>query len=200
MVKKVKATLNGNCLYPNKPASISPINEIKDTLLATLNTSQSLYCEKYNETPFELRVKSVKIIRAIRKGEITDQNTFGKFITETLKLQAKNQIPFVIDNLRMSIEDQKSSCKKIMVSNIHQFKGLEIDAVLAVAKTENELNLWLETNTDFRDSHNDKGTSDYPRLGYVAFSRSRKILCISCIEPIGDKTKRKLNDLNVEII
>jgi DNA helicase-2/ATP-dependent DNA helicase PcrA len=199
VVKKAIAALNGNFISPDKSINISPINEIKDTLLAVLDTNQSLYCEKYNETPFELRVKSVKIIRAIRNGEITNENTFVKFITETLKLQAKNRIPFKIDNLRMSIEAQKST-DAIMISNIHRFKGLEIDAVLAVAKTENELNLWLETSTENRDSHNNKATSDCPRLGYVAFSRARKILCISCIEPIADETKQKLNNLNVEII
>ncbi|MDC6361625.1 MULTISPECIES: UvrD-helicase domain-containing protein [Flavobacteriaceae] len=199
LVKKAIAALNGNYISPDKSINVSPINEIKDTLLAVLDTSQSLYCEKYKETPFELRVKCVKIVRAIRKGEITNENTFVKFITETLKLQAKNRIPFKIDNLRMSIEAQKRT-DALMVSNIHRFKGLEVDAVLAVAKTENELNLWLETNVDVRDSHNDKNTSDYPRLGYVAFSRARKVLCISCIEPIGNKTKQKLSELNVEII
>jgi len=199
IVKKAIAALNGNFLSPDRSINISPINEIKDTLLSILDTSQSLYCEKYNETPFDLRVKSVQIIRAIRKGEITNENTFVKFVTETLKLQVRNRIPFKIDNLRMSIETQRST-EAIMVSNIHRFKGLEVDAILAVAKTENELNLWLETNTFARDAHKDKSTSDYPRLGYVAFSRARKILCISCIEPIGDVTKQRLRDLSVQII
>ena len=198
-VKKAIAALNGNFLSPDKSINISPINEIKDTLLSVLDTNQSLYCEKYNETPFDLRVKSVQIIRAIRKGVITNENTFVKFVTETLKLQVKNRIPFKIDNLRMSIENQRST-NAVMVSNIHRFKGLEVDAVLAVAKTDIELNLWLETDTIIRDEHKDKATSDYPRLGYVAFSRARKILCISCIEPISDLTKEKLMNLDVEII
>ncbi|WP_271781999.1 UvrD-helicase domain-containing protein [Aquimarina algiphila] len=199
IVKKAIAALNGNFLSPDKSVNISPINEIKDTLLSILDTNQSLYCEKYKETPFDLRVKSVQIIRAIRKGEIINENTFVKFVTEVLKLQVKNRIPFKIDNLRMSIEAQRNT-NALMVSNIHRFKGLEVDAVLAVAKTEKELNLWLETDTKTRDTHNDKSTSDYPRLGYVVFSRARKVLCISCIEAIGDETKEKLLNLNVEII
>ena len=87
-----------------------------------------------------------------------------------------------------------------MVSNIHRFKGLEVDAVLAVAKTEKELKLRLETDTAIRDAHNEKATSDYPRLGYVAFSRARKILCIACLESIKQDTKEKLKSLNVDII
>ena len=45
----------------------------------------------------------------------------------------------------------------------------------------------------------DRATSDYPRLGYVAFSRARKILCIACLEPISDTTKQKLISLGVEV-
>ena len=86
-----------------------------------------------------------------------------------------------------------------MVSNIHKFKGLELDAVLVVAKNEVELNLWLETDTTKRDSHSDRTTSDYPRLGYVAFSRARKVLCIACLEPISDTTLQRLIALGVEV-
>ncbi len=199
IVNKAISALKGNVLSPDRSINISPINEIRDTLLSVLDTNQSHYCETYNETSFDLRVKCVQIIRAIRKGEINNENTFVKFVTETLNLEVKNRIPFKIDNLRMSIEAQRST-NAIMVSNIHRFKGLEVDAVLAVAKTEKELNLWLETDTAIRDAHNDKATSDYPRLGYVAFSRARKILCIGCIESITAQTVSRLTSLGVDII
>lgn len=199
VIKKAIAALKGNVLSPDRSINISPINEIRDTLLSVLDISQSKYCETYKETSFDLRVKSIQIIRAIRKGQINNENTFVKFVTETLNLQVKNRIPFKIDNLRMSIEAQRST-NAIMVSNIHRFKGLEVDAVLAVAKTEKELNLWLETDTATRDAHKDKATSDYPRLGYVAFSRARKILCIACLEPITPTTNEKLENLGVDII
>ncbi len=199
VVNKAIAALKGNVLSPDRSINVSPINEIRDTLLSVLDTNQSQYCETHNETSFDLRVKCIQIIRSIRKGEINNENTFVKFVTETLNLEVKNRIPFKIDNLRMSIEAQRST-NAIMVSNIHRFKGLEVDAVLAVAKTEKELNLWLETDTSVRDAHNDKATSDYPRLGYVAFSRARKILCIACLETITLNTKAKLVKLGVEII
>lgn len=199
VVKKAIAALKGNVLSPDRSINVSPINEIRDTLLSVLDSNQSQYCEIYNETSFDLRVKCIHIIRAIRKGEITNENTFVKFVTENLNLEVKNRIPFKIDNLRISIEAQLST-SAIMVSNIHRFKGLEVDAVLAVAKTEKELKLWLETDTAIRDAHNEKATSDYPRLGYVAFSRARKILCIACLESIKQDTKEKLKSLNVDII
>lgn len=198
VVKKAIAALNGNVLAPDKSAKISAVSEIKDTLLSSLGTNQSAFCEEKGLTPFDLRIMAVQIIRAIRTEIITNENSFASFIKDTFDLVIKNDIPFKIDNLRQIIVSNTDN-KAIMVSNIHKFKGLELDAVLAVAKNEVELNLWLESNTEIRDGHSDRATSDYPRLGYVAFSRARKVLCIACLEPISDNTKQKLNDLGVEI-
>lgn len=198
VVKKAVAALKGNVLAPDKAAKISAVSEIKDTLLSALGTNQSAFCEKQGLTPFDLRIIAVQIIRAIRAEIITNENSFATFIKDTFGYIIKNDIPFKLDNLRQIIVSNTDS-EAIMVSNIHRFKGLELDAVLAVAKNEVELNLWLETNTESRDAHSDRATSDYPRLGYVAFSRARKVLCIACLEPISDSTKQKLNDLGVEI-
>lgn len=198
VVKKAVAALNGNVLAPDKSAKISAVSEIKDTLLSSLGTNQSAFCKEKGLTPFDLRIMAVQIIRAIRTEIITNENSFASFIKDTFDLVIKNDIPFKIDNLRQIIVSNTDN-KAIMVSNIHRFKGLELDAVLAVAKNEVELNLWLESNTETRDAHSDRATSDYPRLGYVAFSRARKVLCIACLESISDSTKQRLNDLGVEI-
>ncbi|MDB2463149.1 AAA family ATPase [Algibacter sp.] len=198
VVKKAVAALNGNVLAPDKSAKISAVSEIKDTLLSSLGTNQTAFCKEKGLTPFDLRIMAVQIIRAIRTENITNENSFASFIKDTFDLVIKNDIPFKIDNLRQIIISNTDN-KAIMVSNIHRFKGLELDAILAVAKNEVELNLWLESNTETRDAHSDKATSDYPRLGYVAFSRARKVLCIACLESISDSTKQKLVDLGVEI-
>ena len=198
VVNKAIAALNGNVLAPDKSAKVSAVSEIKDTLLSSLGTNQNAFCEEQGLTPFDLRIMAVQIIRAIRAEVITNENTFAAFVKDEFDLTIENNIPFKLDNLRQIIVSNTDS-EAIMVSNIHRFKGLELDAVLAVAKNEAELNLWLETDTATRDAHSDEGTSDYPRLGYVAFSRARKILCIACLEPISDNTKEKLNHLGVEI-
>lgn len=198
VVNKAIAALNGNVLAPDKSAKISAVSEIKDTLLSSLGTNQSDFCKEQAITPFDLRVMAVQIIRAIRTETITNENSFASFVKEHFGLIIKNDIPFKIDNLRQIIVSNTDTTA-IMVSNIHRFKGLELDAVLAVAKNEVELNLWLETNTEIRDTHSDRGTSDYPRLGYVAFSRAKKVLCIACLEPISDSTKERLVHLGVEI-
>ena len=86
------------------------------------------------------------------------------------------------------------------VSTIHTIKGLEADAVLAIAKTEAELLLWLETDHSIRDAYRDGEKTDYPRLGYVAFSRARKLLGIACLERISAETIQQLEELGVSVI
>jgi len=198
VVNKAAAALDGNVLSPDKASKISAVSEIKDTLLSSLGTNQRVFCEEYDLTPFDLRVMAIQIIRAIRNETITNENSFASFIKDVFNLTIKNNIPFKIDNLRHVISANTDN-KAVMVSNIHKFKGLELDAILAIAKNEIELNLWLETYSAKRDAHSDRGTSDYPRLGYVAFSRARKVLCIACLEPISDATKEKLMNLGVEV-
>lgn len=199
VINKASMALNNNVISPEKSSKPSMLNEIKDTILTSLDMSQSTFCDNYKKTPFDLKVISVRVARAIRDETIQNENTFGTFLKDNFDLIINNQIPIKIDDLRQKVAP-KSLKDAIIVSNIHKFKGLQSEAVLAVAKNEKELNLWLETNTNARDEHDDKGTSDYPRLGYVAFSRAQKILCISCIEVIGSETKEKLVNLGVKLI
>ncbi|MFF6014722.1 3'-5' exonuclease [Lysinibacillus fusiformis] len=63
---------------------------------------------------------------------------------------------------------------------MHKSKGLQADAVLVVAKTENELLKWLEKDKDTRLNSN----QDTIRLGYVAFSRPKELLCIACLKQL----------------
>ena len=97
------------------------------------------------------------------------------------------------------------------LSNIHNVKGLESKVVLCIAKTKQELELWLETNvnerekTILRKNKNDKlvkddELDDYPRIGYVAFSRAKELLCIACQEKIDEELKNRIEKLNIQII
>ncbi len=76
-------------------------------------------------------------------------------------------------------------------SSIHSAKGLESTAVLAIAYSKNELEKWL----NFQKA-NDNLDDNY-RLGYVAFSRARDMLCIACLEKISDAIKNELESLNI---
>lgn len=199
VIKRIVAALDVNILSPAKNNNISPIKEIMATLLSSLNLNKSEYLEKYNSTIFELRKICIQILKEIKTGTIENENTFFNYVTQELKLEVKNAIPIKLGNLRINAS-AISKRDAVVVSNIHNYKGLESEAVLAIAKTEVELLLWLETNQEIRDTARTKETTDYPRLGYVAFSRAMQLLCISCLEKISDETKEKLTLLNVEII
>ncbi|PAT01135.1 hypothetical protein CI105_08375 [Candidatus Izimaplasma bacterium ZiA1] len=83
-----------------------------------------------------------------------------------------------------------------IISTIHKAKGLASDAVLVVAKTEKELLKWIETDKSKRELC----TLDSSRIGYVAFSRARKLLFISCLENVNSSTLLKLTKTGVKIL
>lgn len=199
VINRISASLNHNIITPKKSGNLSPIREIKATLLSSLGMNQTEFCQKYNTNEHGAIKYSIQIFKAIRAGIITNENTFGNFIQNELGLKLASEVPFKIDNLRINMSPSEIK-DAVIVSNIHNYKGLESDAVFAIAKTLNELKLWLEADFDIRDLYRDKETTDYSRLGYVAFSRARKLLCIGCLEKIDNETRQRLEKLNVEII
>ncbi len=89
---------------------------------------------------------------------------------------------------------QTTDEEPLFFSTIHSAKGLEATNVLVIAKTKNELNTWLE----FNECHT--STNDNHRLGYVAFSRARELLCIACLEGIDDALTEKIKGLRIKLI
>lgn len=199
VIKRIISALGNNIISPRKSNNISPIKEIMATLLSSLNLNQTQYLERYKSTIFELRKTCILILKEIKSGKIENENSFYNFVKDELKLEIKTIVPIKLENLRIngSVLSKKDA---IVVSNIHNFKGLESEAVLAIAKTEAELLLWIETNQTLRDLKRTNETTDYPRLGYVAFSRAKQLLCLSCLEMISMETKNKLIEFDLEII
>lgn len=77
-------------------------------------------------------------------------------------------------------EDYKNDQCSTKYVTIHKAKRLEADCVLVVAENEKQLFKWLNmTKTDMRNERDE----DY-RLGYVAFSRARKVLAVAVLEEI----------------
>ena len=66
--------------------------------------------------------------------------------------------------------------------------------VLVVAKNNIELSKWLEIE---KEKRYDDISHDVCRRGFVAFSRARELLVISCKEGIDDENKTILQKLNV---
>jgi len=199
VINRVKAAVNNKYMNPKKNSGVLPIKAIQDTLLSTLQMNQSQFCAKHETNVFTLRKYAVAIFKAINSGVITNENTFGLFVKNVLKLEMKEGLPVKIENLKFDFNNKEVG-NYITVANIHTIKGLESEAVLVIAKTEEELLLWLETDHSIRESKRDNEKTDYPRLGYVAFSRAERLLCIACLEKISDSTAVKLRTLGVVVM
>lgn len=199
IVKRIVAALDDKYAQPGKHSVVTPIKSIIDTLLSALDMSQSEFCTTYKTNSLTLRKHAVAILKALQDQVIKDENTFGNFVVQNLGLTLKSGIPVKVENIRTYFQENVQA-EVNMVSNIHTIKGLESDAVLAVAKNEKELLLWIEKDRQIRETYRSKEETDYPRLGYVAFSRAKKLLCIACLEQISIETKNRLTTLGVEII
>lgn len=200
MIDRVVAALGNRFKTPVKAGSVSPIKLIIDTMLTAMQLNQTKFLAEYKTDINTLRKNAVTILKAIKSGEISNENTFAAFMTNKFSYTLKAGIPIKIDSIRALFPTETVNLADLMVSNIHNIKGLEADAVLAIAKTEAELLLWIETDRSVREQYRDKETTDYPRLGYVAFSRAKMFLCIACLQPISDVTRNKLIALGIEFV
>ncbi len=194
--KRIVAAVNNKYMNPKKATNVLPLRAIQDTLLSTLRMNQTQFCDLYQTNIYTLRKHAVSIFKAIHNGEITNEDSFGKFMADKLNLQMKEGLPVKIESLRVGFSNNDDSVV-VTIANIHTIKGLESEAVLAIAKTQEELLLWIETDHSVREAKRDNETTDYPRLGYVAFSRAERLLCIACLEPVSELTVEKLTDLGV---
>lgn len=198
VIKRIAAAVNNHFMNPRKETGISPLKAIQDTLLSTIRMNQTQFCEHYKADVYTLRKYSLAILKAIKNGLITNENTFAIFIKKELNLDLLEGLPVKIENLKFDFSS-RSMGTAVTLCNIHTIKGLESEAVLAIAKTEEELLLWIETDREIRELKRGNEKTDYPRLGYVAFSRAEKFLCIGCLEEVSPNTLQKLKDLNVQI-
>lgn len=199
VINRIVAALDGKYMNPKKNSAVSPIKAIQDTLLSTLQMNQTEFLIHHKTNVYTLRKYAVMLFKNIQNGTITNENTFGAFVADVLKLKMKNGLPVKVENLRFDLQYNEAG-NAVTVSNIHTIKGLENKAVLAIAKTEEELLLWLETDHTVRDTNRDTDDmTDSPRLGYVAFSRAEHLLCIACMEKVSDETISRIEKFGIII-
>jgi DNA helicase-2/ATP-dependent DNA helicase PcrA len=199
LIKRIANALSHNVKSPGKNNSNSPIKSIIDTLLFSLRMNQTEFCEKYKTDVYTLRKHAIAILKALKHGTITNEDTYGNFLLEELNLEMKAGVPIKIENIKIYYSTDIQNLA-VTVSNIHSIKGLEAEAVLVIAKTEEELLLWIEKDRTIRETYRNKESTDYPRLGYVAFSRAKKLLCIACLQQVSTGTLAKLIALDVELL
>ena len=144
LFNRIVNAVNNKYMNPKKANNILPLKAIQDTLLTTLQMNKSQFLEKYHTDIYALRRHAIALFKAIHTGMIIDEDSYGKFVTDTLKLTINEGLPVKIENLRVDnmIYEEGSL---VTVANIHTIKGLEAPAVLAIANTEAEL-LLLDRN------------------------------------------------------
>jgi len=152
---------------------------------------------EYGLTKLEWRSIALQVLRHCGKDDFTD-----KAFWEILKLEFKakksgsrsDTVSKQLSNLKAVLTAGAYASGMNRSSSIHRAKGLQADATLVLAKTENELLSWLETDPAKR--HKDK--SDACRLGYVASTRPRELLCFACLKEVEPTNETFFDTLGIE--
>jgi len=170
------------------------------SLIATaLDRSQRRVCDEFKLSRLQWREAGVKVLQGALRSDfgISDLVAFveNRF-AHTVSPSRSEILEEGLSHLKCRLADGHESCHPEQCSSIRKAKGLEADAVLAVAKGINELKKWLITDRDVRNV--DK--QDKCRMGYVAFTRPREMLCIACLKPIDSGTESLLSSLGVSIV
>lgn len=197
----------------NKARENEPlISSILDFLAAFFNVRKSDLCETLGLDEVELRKKCLVVFNNVNLKQQKELEEILLSIEEIFKYKRainESKAKFIIqEKAKRFVEaltvrqfaQKKDNCSDFDMYQdsfltIHKSKGLQADAVLVVAKTENELLRWLETDAIKRLS--DK--QDTCRLGYVAFSRPKELLCIACLKPLRLETHNLLKGLNITV-
>ena len=182
------------------------LNHIIDVFIADTGLSKIKFQEEYKIDRFQLRRIAVAARNALQKNEIEHEevamfckNEFKDLYSIDVNLNNAQTVDNNGKKLDYGYESEIGIVQKLNDFNckyisIHKSKGLESDAVLVVAKTESEMLKWLNmTRTNMKSD-----SDEMYRLGYVAFTRPRKILMLACLEKM-DFNKIK-STVNVQIV
>jgi DNA helicase-2/ATP-dependent DNA helicase PcrA len=189
------------CLRPlanDNTRLTSVICEAIDLITSSARMSAKCICVNNGMSTIEFRKLGIKMLRSIISKNIGTPHELCKWLTCGFKIsspQYAESAEKILDKISQIV------CTDIINSNrfhssIHKAKGLEAECVLVVAKSREELAQWLITDRQKRFS--DK--NDTCRIGYVAFTRAKRLLCIACREPLDCQLESKLVELMVRMI
>ena len=174
------------------------LGEALEILSVALDRSQNKICEEFGLTRLQWRAAGTRLLRDLRAGAY-DINQFIIFVSNAFThTVSKSRHKLIQEGLRMltaELNGDQSVQRFELRSSIRKAKGLEADAVLVVAKKAIELKKWLQIDPICRAG--DK--QDTCRLGYVAFTRPREMLCIACLEKLGSEFTPMLKALGIEV-
>lgn len=113
-------------------------------------------------------------------ASVLSKKLYGKRIVFSNSYYSDDKGKFKRYNFSFESAEQIFGNEKIKILTIHKAKGLEADGVLVIAENRKQFFKWL--NMRSYDLKNEKD-EDY-RLGYVAYSRAKRVLALACLEKI----------------
>lgn len=165
------------------------LKKLSDFIISSTGLSHKSFMELYSLTPYMLRRICVSVRSMVQEENLSEEillkfakkvcmELYGKqFRFKNSKTDIKGRTQ-EFNFASKFVEDYKEDKSSMRYMTIHKAKGLEADCVLVVAENAKQLFKWLNMTKANMRKENDE---DY-RLGYVAFSRARKVLAVAVLE------------------
>lgn len=162
---------------------------IQDFIISSTGLNFNAFMDKYDFSPFELKKIAVGTRKILIKYPQKDILKITSALSKELygkKIAFCNSAYFddkgKIQEYNFSAESDEGILgnEDIKILTIHKSKGLEADGVLVIAENRKQFFKWL--NMHSYDLKNEKD-EEY-RLGYVAYSRAKRMLALACLEKI----------------
>lgn len=171
------------------------LKKISDFVISSTGLSYKEFTETYEFTPYMLRRICIPVRKEMLKRELDEKEIreMVKKVSEELygqnihykdsmvQLEKSNQEYNFFTNFQ---EERIEGIEQTKCMTIHKAKGLEADAVLVVAQSDSQLFKWLNMTKNDMENEDDE---DY-RLGYVAFSRAKKVLVIAAMKTVNTES------------
>lgn len=194
IVAKNNGTLEGFCdtVFEGATTENKKMNDTKsvqDFIISSSGLNYNAFMDKYDFSPFELKKIAVgtrKILIKYPQKDILEiasalsKRLYGKKIVPSNSAYFDDKGKIQNYNFSFSDDEEMFGNEKIRILTIHKSKGLEADGVLVIAENRKQFFKWL--NMRRNDLKNEKD-EEY-RLGYVAYSRAKKVLALACLEKI----------------
>lgn len=172
------------------------LGDALELLSVALDRSQGRVCEDFGLSRLHWRAIGTRLLRELRAGhygtaqlKVFVADAFGHNVSKSRIKLIEEGLSLLSAELAIGAPAQRTE----LCASIRKAKGLQADAVLVVAKGIAELKKWLHTDRLVRVA--DK--QDKCRLGYVAFTRPKEMLCIGCLEEIDAELIQMLQTLEI---
>lgn len=175
----------------------STLADAERAVCGLLNLSMRSIVQEVGIPPIEFRKFVLSVLRDLKSGAFENNNHRQNFVRKRFEMLFNVELD---NTLRGSINVFKTlerlfgrgdaGClerSRIAFSTIHTAKGLEAQSVLVIAPTAKALAKWLQIEKGDNRLHDERN------LGFVAFSRARDVLCVSCLEDTSPLRDRMLD-------